>query len=357
MNSRSRKESKARTGSNVESKAWAAYWHRVAEQTRRDRQHRRPPAPRGRTALLTPGEVDTVTELIQAARHRWHDQNLREGGNSADAERRKVGVKRWLRTRLSRMVPTFRRADALQKKYHRTQRTALVAAALAQRKGRATISWGGGLTPAVGDVHEFTAPFELFDYTPLDIDNLVVNDWSFVQPEIGHLAHNLVVEHNESDWSFYNPGRFVISRAACGIRFTMPSEGRLRIVADLQNIAHRVTYSIRDNFGFSHANLSINVSLFIAVTRPGGEPVFRATPLHEEKVSSDGDPLDRTLSQLDNSLPYAIESTTPQVYPAGDAVEILGGVYLRIDSDTDDMDVRITPTSWWQLRKLRVSVV
>jgi hypothetical protein len=350
------KDASARTGTNLRGAGWSGFWRTRLTAARRRLAQAAARRLRAAKALFNRREIRQATKLVAEAKREWQASNARLGGGGSAWSRRRRTARTKIQQILARTCRNYRRIRSAQA-VHFAEQAALVAEIQASWPGRGVVGWGGDAPVDPPTATVFTAPYALFAYETLDFDGLLTEDDSFVLPDIGHFVLNFRVEHNESDWSSYNPTRLFFNRGACGTSFTLPQAGRLRVTAQLQNIYNRIDYSITDNFGFSHSNLTVEVHLFIAIARAGGDPVYRYADLFTENISSDGDDLARTLSSLDNTLPFAMDTTTLLVFPPNDVVEIVAGAEVRIFSDTDDMNAHVHLTHWWRLDRLTIEVI
>jgi hypothetical protein len=103
----------------------------------------------------------------------------------------------------------------------------------------------------------------------------VVYDHSFVDPELGFLVNNIRTRHNEDAWlPTYNPVHWVFAEVSLGVGYQVPQTGYLTCLLSIQNAYNKISYSVKDNFGFSYAQLNIVHSVFIDIIRTGEKTRF-----------------------------------------------------------------------------------
>jgi hypothetical protein len=208
---------------------------------------------------------------------------------------------------------------------------------------------------------EFVPPYPLYDASIEDVTSFDVHDQSFATPSIGHVINNVTLEYDDHT-SFLN-GIFEIyailggwSRAGCGITYTVPRQGRLRLGATLQNFHTRVSMSLEDNFGFSVGRIYADASLYVDIVR-GSKITHLSTILVKKVLESDGDDTSTTLPALDDAAPYVIDVTTDEIFEVGAAVQIIAGSEFNGGARLDDMKASVNALLWSQVKKIWVDVV
>lgn len=348
-----KKDSSAHTGSNLLGRSAAtspAAGH--PPLLRLEREFRRE-----RAKLIKPADRRAAAKLAREIEAEWQRAALATEGDADRRQSLKKEAQQKLARRLVRLLPGFRAYQALRKRYlkQRGKIGGLPARTTGDR--RLTLNLGALENNFTADVQEFVAPFPRYEILAGDFAGLLTQDDSVVWPDNGQWAQNFSFEHNESAWGAISHATFMDHLASCGVDFTMPRDGRLQIGAELENFANRLNCSISDNFGFSHSYLEAWVNLFIAVVRQGMPVDYYQVRLIDSFLSSEGDDLSRSISDLNTFEPYAVGALTLRSLPAGEQVTVLAGTHVRIDSDTDDMDAHVRATYWWKLRKLQLSVV
>ena len=211
-----------------------------------------------------------------------------------------------------------------------------------------------------GTAQEFGPPFTSFDVETTGSSDFIVFDESFARPEIGHLVNNIVYDQDESTsigqgLFGHSPIEHGISRVSCGVAFTTPSAGRLKIGAELQNFYNKVVFSVKDKFGFSSADVGIGLRLFISVVR-GTHVEHMTKELLSTGLVSHGSDLSYAQSDLDNSTPYTISAETSTRFNANESVLVLAGSEVFVGTVLDDMHCKVNAVLWWQLRKLVIDM-
>lgn len=355
-------DDRARTGSNLEHGAIAPAVQASLRTTRRGVDVLARDRSRQRAKLVTASERKAAAKLSGDARTEWQKASIL-GRLDADARAaKKIAARQQLERRLGRTIRRYPELRKIQRAYLAgTGRAARELFKSGPRKG-AILEWGPirwpvSIPPPSVPPTSFTAPFSRFAVETGDIHDLVVEDNSFALPDAGHLIQNFKFAHNESAWGVSSNANFVDQLTSCGVDYTLTEGGRLQVSAEIENLANRLTISITDNFGFSHSWLTMTVDLFIGIIRPGRPMDFFPVRVLASFVDSDGDDVSRSLSDLDNSIPFGVGAVSTFPIPAGETVTVLAGGHVRIDSDTDDMDAHVTATFWWRLRELNIGVI
>jgi hypothetical protein len=279
------------------------------------------------------------------------------GGDCDRRQALKVSARNKLERRLGQAIRGYRAYLALKRQYLKQRHKIVGAIAAASRLRRATLDLRVRDVPLVIDTQEFVAPFPRYEIQIGDIHGLLTQDDSLLLPGTGQLIQNFSFEHNESHWGLMSGANFVNHFASCGVDFTMPRDGNLQVAAQIENIYNRLSCSITDNFGFSHSYLEAWVDLYVAIVRAGRDAELYRTRLITSYLQSEGDDVHRSISDLAIGIPYAVGALSLETIPAGEQVTVLAGAYVRVDSDTDDMNAHVRATYWWQLRKLQIGVI
>ena len=353
------RDSQSRTGSSLESgqvlpavQAGLRSSQRVLEQLARDRA-------RQRAKLITASERRAAAQQSEEARTAWQKKSLLA---RLDVDRRaaaKSAARRQLERRLARRILRYRELRQVQRAYRRE--TGRVARDQFKRGPRAGSHINVGAIDWPVSVGEeptsFTAPFPHHVLESGDLHGLLVADDSFALPDVGQLIQNFTFAHNESAWGVSSNANFVDQLTSCGVDYTLRSSGRLQIAAEIENLANRLTCSISDNFGFSHSYLTMTADLFIGIVLFDQPMDYYPLRILASHLNSGGDDVNRSLSDLDNAVPFGVGAVSTFPIPAGETVTVLAGAHVRIDSDTDDMDAHVQATFWWRVRKLTVGVI
>ena len=313
---------------------------------------------RQRAKLVTAAERKAAVKLSSEARTAWQKASLLARLDADARATKKAAARRQLERKLGGAIRRYRELRQVQRAYlANTGRAARELFKTGPRKG-AFFDWGPIVwPPGIVEATTFTAPFPQFSVESGDLHGLLVADNSFALPDAGQLIQNFTFAHNESAWGVSSNANFVDQLTSCGVDYTLTAGGRLQVSAEIENLANRFMVSITDNFGFSHSYLTMTADLFIGLVRPGRPMDFFPLRVLASYVDSGGGEVFRSLSDLDNAVPFGIGAVSTFPIPEGETVTVLAGGWVRIDSDTDDMDAHVTATFWWRLRKLSVGVI
>jgi hypothetical protein len=312
--------------------------------------------------LFSKADINTAAQIIADARAARNRASLAVGSNAEAREACDLKARKTLDRLLSRALPGFAEFQSMKKAYLRDHAKAVTAAFSGPAGNGTHVQWGDLLATDDFSSEQFGRPFQVFDLHHVDPDQLISNDQSFVSHSQGTMMNAFDFTHHYSGWPTVDawfglhrptPASALVS---CGINYTMPRAGRLRVSAVMQNYYSEVLYSIRDHFGLSYGTLDIQVNLFIAFMR-GGNTLYRPSTILSVSRSSDGDNLSGSLSGFDTSSPYSVTAESDESLPANDVVQLQAGCEVHIESDVDDMTNRVNAVVRWQLMKLAVSVI
>ena len=309
--------------------------------------------------LFSKADLRRASELCRQANREWREASARAGGDSLKIDALKVSARNKLERMLGRDLPNYRKwktsRRAQLREHGKLTQTTLAAGHVAGLH----VDWGD-LPALEGTAQEFRPPFTSFDVETTGSSDFIVFDESFAKPAIGHLVNNIVYDQNESTSIGQGllgilPIEHGISRVSCGVAFTTPSAGRLKIGAELQNFYNKVMFSVSDKFGFSSAEVGIGLRLFISVVR-GTHVEHMTEELLSTGLVSHGSDLSYAQSDLDNSTPYTISAETATRFNANESVLVLAGSEVFIGTVLDDMHCKVNAVLWWQLRKLVIDM-
>ena len=350
----------AKIGTNVRHRSWArarakeiATWVRLLEKATQAYR-------RACRRLLSKADLRKAEEIAGRVKFELQRENLLRG-NKAESwdEGRRVARKR-IEREFGRSLRGYRRWKTLVREYRR-ERARLIRAISPRLTGSELhVDFGTVAPPDSGDTRVFLAPFTVFDVSREDA-SAIVEDRSLVVPSIGHIVNNVAYRQEDdgpiaTDFYGINWSGRLFSSAACGVNFTTPRPGRLRIGAALRCFHSRISCALRDRFGISEAELSIEVRLIIAVIQPNRTIKLRKTIL-QDGLTSFGSDLSHVLPELDADGVHVIEATTDDNYAADAGVQILAGCEVFVLSEIDDMRAYVDALLWWRLEKLTVEVV
>jgi hypothetical protein len=270
MNNYPLKDKRAKTGSNLRGNPIAAHRAKLLGEMRKSFQRH---ADEYRTAakkLFSKADLRTATAIVDLLRREHHTSNLKLGSDAEKWEANKRKLRKHVQRELARALPKLREWRGLARVFEREYQKLVLAHVNRHVRGDFHIDLGEVAPPETA--REFVPPYPLYDASIEDLTNFDVHDQSFATPSIGHVINNVTLEYDEHT-SFIN-GIFEIyvilggwSRAGCGINYTVPRQGRLRLGATLQNFHTRVSMSLKDNFGFSVGGIYADASLYIDIVR------------------------------------------------------------------------------------------
>ncbi len=312
-------------------------------------------------SLFSTADLNTAAEIIAEVRAQRNRASLAAGSDASARAASDDKVRKMLGRRLSRALPGFAEFQSI-KRAHLVAHAQAGATFNGPGDSSTHVRWGDLLATDDFSSEQFGPPFQIFDLHHVDAQHLISNDQSFVSHSQGTMMNAFDFKHHYFGWPTVDEW-FGLHRAtpasslvSCGINYTMPRPGRLRVTAVMQNFYSDVMYSIRDHFGFSFATLDIKVNLFVAFIH-GGNTLHRPTTILWTSPSSDGDNVDGSLSGFDTSSPYSVTAESDEALATHEVVQLLAGCEVHIESDVNDMTTRVNAVVRWQLRKLLVSVI
>lgn len=306
------------------------------------------------TQLLPATQRRKIRSLAEAARAEWQKRARALDGDLAQRDALKAAARQALQRQLTRTVPRYRAALALQRRYH-DQRQRLLRPGLASLEGYPELTLSTDM--AIDSPRTFTPPYPLYEIRAGGVPTYLASDDSFIWPDSGQIIQNFTFAHNESNWGLSSNANFINHFASCGVPCTMARRGFVQVGAEIENLYNRLTFSITDNFGFSHATLAVETRLFVAIVQEGQFRELATATLLRTVVSSGGDDLSRSISDLDNAESYAVGMVTASRLDEGEKFTVLVGAEIAVDSDTDDMDAHVRATYWWRLNRFNLGVV
>jgi hypothetical protein len=353
------KDKRAKTGSNLRGNPTAAHRAKLLGEMRKSFQRH---ADEYRTAakkLFSKADLRTATAIVDRLRREYHTSNLKLGSDAEKWEANKTKLRKHVQRELARALPKLREWRGLARAFEREYQK-LVFAYVNRHAGR---DFHIDLSePALSaTAQEFVPPYPLYDASIYDVTSFDVHDQSFATPSIGHVINNMTLEYDEHTWILNGIFEIYVvlgewSRAGCGINYTVPRQGRLRLGATLQNFQTRVSMSLTDNFGLSVGEIYADASLYVDIVR-GSKITHLSTILVKKILESDGDDISTMLPALDNTAPYVIDVTTDEIFEAGAAVQIIAGSQFNAGARLDDMKASVNALLWSQVKKITVDVV
>ena len=359
MNRFPRKDRFSRTGSSVRGASVLA--QRQAELTRATKPHDRLAKEQNRLerSLFTKSELRRAAEIGRQLYREFREASLKVDGDSLRIEALKLSARKKLERMLARDLPRYRQWKTMRRAHMRAHDKLTQQTHAASHFTSAAINWDAVLE-LDSTAQTFVPPFTTFDVQNIDFGGFVVSDESFARPTIGHMINNFAYDQDESTSIVGGllgilPIENAASLVSCGVAFTTPSAGRLKIGAQMQNIFNRVNFSVSDNFGFSSAEVWVDVGLFALVVR--GTKVERVDQtLIAAKIDSDGSDQHRNLSDLDTTAPFTLSVETSTHLNANESELVLAGSEVVIGTVLDDMHCKMDAVLWWQLKSLTIDM-
>jgi hypothetical protein len=307
--------------------------------------------------LLSKSDLKRASALADQLRREFQQTRVDVRGSAERWEPSRKQVQTRLRRLLARAVPRHREVRTLQRNHLREMQN------IAGRWHAGIPVAGIALPDHPPDATIFTPPFSLAD---VHVDHggdqqLAVTHRSFVVPEIGHLI--LDADFDDDEHTSFSDGLWGLLYvnvadlvASCGVSYTMPRAGRVRVTADLKNFYNHATLSLKDNWGFSAGTLRCSYFLFGSVLRPSSEAA-QYELLFEKKLTSDGDNTSGVMPDIDQTEPLFLDVTTDETFNQGELVWVMVGSIVSVFSRLDDMHSHVRGLLWWQVERIGVTVV
>lgn len=309
--------------------------------------------------LLPKADLTRARRIVADVQRQFRPASFAANGDAAAWEAARHAVRRKQHRLLGRAVPRYREVRALQRSHSRQ----LGKLADAWRHDHVPPITDGLATPLDPNATIFTPPFSLADvYVWKGLDQRInVTNRSFVLPETGQLVVDADFDDDEhTSFSAGLWGLLYVNLAdvftACGVPYTVPDTGRLRITAEFRNFYNYALLSLTDNWGFSAGTLSCEYWLYGAVLRPSRESV-QYLLLFKNTLTSDGGNVSGLMPDIDQSAPLYIDVTTDEMFNAGEPVWVMVGSVVEVYTRLDDMHGHVRALLWWQVNQIGVSVV
>jgi hypothetical protein len=311
---------------------------------------------RDREQFLMKDALSRAAPILQKFRTRFDRSVLDSEGNVGEIRRIKWRMQTALKGILSETIPHYRRYRSTEKSHIRRTYSSLRDQFRGAIATGVDARLGEHVTVDQKNFQHFLPEYDIFDVTTHDVGNTVVYDHSFVDPKLGFLVNNIRTRHNEDAWlPTYNPVHWVFAEVSLGVEYQVPQTGYLTCMLSVQNAYNKISYSVKDNFGFSYAHLNIVHSIFIDIIRTGERTRFHRIMVDAGLISHGAD-LSYSTSEIQNSTPYTISITTKDAFLKGERIQVMGGSYLFIGSELDDMESSVDAVLWWQLKKMSIGV-
>jgi KaiC/GvpD/RAD55 family RecA-like ATPase len=362
----SEKDLAIRSGSNLDSfQALIERLQRAVKQQRQPVTDTFRALQRKKKSLLNKAAIKKLESAIDEEKRALDSAVLASMGNTTRIKQLKAQTRRKIHKLLTRSFPNARQIIALNKSHSQEYRRA------SQRlRDVFDESIRTGLEVALPDIDydTFEAPFELHGVysdlfqanqpsLPHEVDQYIIYNGSFVIPSWGVMANDFTFRHNHSSWLESSDFMQRENIAVLGIKYRMPRTGYLNVSAAIQNLSNNVTLSIRDNFGFSKAEIDATHSLYVIIVRPSGalfDLHYQVTV--QAKLTSGGDDVSDSVSELQTTIPYSLNFSSPETFNEGDELSILIGTDVHVSSYLEFMNSRIDAAFVWLLKAMYVSV-
>lgn len=307
--------------------------------------------------LLSARDLKRAGDIVEGLKKEFRE-NLKVRGDANKWEAQRKEFRSRLNRRLVRALPRFRDVRTLQRAYRREAQ-------------KLVVKWHDDLPPLDGikvddfppDATIFAPPFPLVDTEVIEIadDSVGVSNRSFVLPESGQLMLDADIDDNQDTplitgalgLGFPN---VVLVFVSCGVSYTTPRAGRVRVTAELRNFYNYTLLSLTDNWGFSSGTLRCSYTLFASVALPSQESA-PSVLLFSKKLTSDGDNISAVMPDIDQTAPLFIDVITDHTFNQGLPLWVMVGSTVGMTSDLDDMHSHVRSQLWWQVNRIGVSVV
>lgn len=303
--------------------------------------------------LTTADQLDAARATIEDAKRRSRELRAAAGGDGHAWRSARARLRNSLQKELAKDLPKYEEIRKLQ----RDHLQALAATVQARPPLLDPV-----IAPADPIASVFRPPFNQQSLISPDgvFNTMQIADRSFARREIGHLVVDADLDADPgavwglNEWFGVLPIDGGVAAASCGVAFSVPEAGRLRITATLRNFYSRASQALRDEWGFSSGSLTTQLTLFLAVLRPDGGEIFHSL-LAADTLESDGDDVTEQLPLIEQDS-FQVAATTQGGFEAGEVVSVLAGVQALAGSTLNDMTAHVNVLLWWGLQELTVAV-
>lgn len=315
---------------------------------------------RQRKAVLTPEAIKKARPTLESRRNEFARAALRLDGDVDAVADAKTQTRKSLERALLRVIPGYKRYRTARAAYLKKQSTLFGRALAIPRHNRLTADIGDAVFTDDLNVQGFAPPYELYDVSTLDLGypgDLITHNGSFVEPQNGILFNDIRFRHSEDGWgATYNPRAEAWTSVAAGVNYRVPATGYLKGGIVLRNLYNHFSYAVTDNFGFSHAYLTVSQSIFIEIVRSGEVTSFSKVMANNGLQSLGGTELSHAESPIPSFTPITFGFTTKDAFLKGERIQIFAGSRIYIGSDLDDMNSFGEATLTWQLLNISMRV-
>lgn len=204
-------------------------------------------------------------------------------------------------------------------------------------------------------VTSFKPPFAFSEMATEGVVGDITRDDSFTDTQSGFLLHDFDFRH--SGGGSFNPIAVRDHYTAMGLRFTLPATGVLKVTCVMHNTLNLLQASIHDNFGFSEGNVRMSDSILMDVLHPNNLEMSEKFSLAFLSLSSGGDDVSKSESDLQTITPYVITLISTGAFSVGETVDLLVGSHVHIRSSLDDMTCNLRARIGWQVKEVFVEVI
>jgi len=285
-----RKDPDARTGSSLRGQPLLAlHQAQQADLARATKLHDRLAREHHRLSrpLLSKADMRRAAEIGRQVNREWREASIRAGSDSLKIDALKSSARRKLERMLARDLPNYRQWKAMRRAQLREHDKLSQTTQAATHFAGVHIDWGD-LPALESTAQQFVPPFTSFDVETTSSGDFVVSDESFAKPAIGHLVNNIVYDQDESTSIGQGilgilPIEHAISRVSCGVAFTTPSAGRLKIDAELHEFLQQ-----------GHVLRARQLRLLVGRRENRAAPVRHGRPRNQGGARAEGAALHRT---------------------------------------------------------------
>jgi len=201
----------------------------------------------------------------------------------------------------------------------------------------------------------FRPPYAFSEVRADGVTSQIRRDRSFADAQSGFILNDFDFRH--SGGGTFNPVIVCDSLVGIGFTFTLPATGVLRVTAVMHNTLSLFQASIRDNFGWSDGNVRMSAGVYMNVLHPNNVLITERTSLAFLNLSSDGDDVSATESDIQTATPYTFTLISTGAFAQGETVDIIVGSKVHIRSSLDDMTCELTARVGWQVKQVSLEVI
>ncbi len=201
----------------------------------------------------------------------------------------------------------------------------------------------------------FSPPYAFSEVRTEGLTSPIRRDSSFADTQSGFILNDFDFRH--SGGGSFNPVMVFNSLVGMGFSFTLPATGVLRVTAVIHNTLSLFQASIRDNFGWSDGNIRMSAGIYMDVVHPNNVLITERTSLAFLNLSSDGDDVSATESDIQTVTPFTFTLISTGAFAQGETVDIIVGSKVHIRSSLDDMTCNLTARVGWQVKEVFVEVI